>query len=276
MNTSLKGKIFIITGAGSGIGRHLVGAFLTSGAFVVAADIDEKNLKLAARKDEWQIDQVLLEKLDVRSGKSWKTLVQKTLKKWRRLDVVINNAGILLPGYVETLEEENVARHLDINARGVILGTATAARAMIPQASGHIINIASLAGVAGIPGISVYSASKHAVRGFSLAAAAELRPKGIFVTTICPDAVQTPMLDLQKDYEEAALTFSGGRVLTPVDIELAIRDALTRKPREILIPWQRGMLARIASAFPTFTVAFAAMMEKRGKQKQSEFRKKQS
>lgn len=266
-------RVVFVTGAAGGIGQKAVQSFLSAGDLVCAADINDAGVKAAAGKAKWSADQTLIVKLDVRSAKSWKSALQACVKKWKRLDVLVNNAGYLLPAYVPSITEEMLDRHLDINAKGVILGTAEAARIMRAQGAGHIINIASLAGVAGIPGISVYSASKHAVRGFTLAAAQELRPAGVYVTVICPDAVKTPMLDLQKDYAEAALTFSGSKYLEPSDVVDAMHRALAKKSREILVPASRGMLAKLASAFPSFTAGVAGIMEKKGKANQTRFRK---
>ena len=88
---------------------------------------------------------------------------------------------------------------------------------MIPLGSGHIVNIASLASLVPSPGLALYSASKYAVRAFSLAAAEELREHGVAVTTVCPDAVRTAMLDKQLDYPEAALTFTAPRFAVSCD-----------------------------------------------------------
>src|SRR5205085_5137897 len=128
-----------------------------------------------------------------------------------RVDVLMNVAGYLLPGYIHETSADQIERHMDINAKGLMLGTQAAARVMVRQGQGHIINIASMAALAPVPGLCCYSASKYAVRAFSLAVAQELRPHGVYVTAVCPDAVQTPMLDLQVDYQEAAMTFSGRR-----------------------------------------------------------------
>ncbi len=116
------------------------------------------------------------------------------------------------PGHTPELLDGDVELQIGVNLKGVIYGTREAARLMLRQPDlarrGHIVNIASLAALAPIPGLTVYSATKYAVRAFSLAAAEELRPLGIAVTVVCPDAVKTPMLDLQVGYEEAALTFT--------------------------------------------------------------------
>src|SRR6185295_6401487 len=111
------------------------------------------------------------------------------------------------------------------------------ARRMIPAHRGHIVNIGSLASLSPVPGLSLYVASKFAVRGFTLSAAMELREHGVSVTLIMPDAVETPMLDKQVAYKEAAMTFSGQRPLTVHDIERLIVDTvLPYKPLEAAIP----------------------------------------
>jgi 3-oxoacyl-[acyl-carrier protein] reductase len=110
-----------------------------------------------------------------------------------------------------------------------------------------------MAALAPIPGISVYSASKFAVRGFSLAAAQELEPHGVYVTVVCPDAVATPMVDYQLDHAGAALTFSGPRILSVDEVAQAIVGLLEGKPRfELNLPRSRAWLAKASSLFPRF------------------------
>jgi len=117
-----------------------------------------------------------------------------------------------------------------------------------------------LAALAPVPGLALYSASKFAVRGYSLVAGMELAEHGIAVTTICPDAVQTPMLDQQKDKEQAALTFSGARALIVQEVVDAILDnALKNKPLEIILPTMRGVIAKAANAFPTIAARQVGM-----------------
>src|SRR5690606_20076022 len=113
------------------------------------------------------------------------------------LDLLLNVAGVLRPGHVHVLSAGEIDLHLDVNAKGVMYGTQAAAREMVRHGGGQIINIASMAALAPIPGIALYSASKFAVRAFSLAVAYELAPHNVRVSVICPDAVSTPMLDLQ-------------------------------------------------------------------------------
>ena len=138
--------------------------------------------------------------------------------------------------------------------------------------TGHIINISSLAGVAPIPGIALYSASKFAVRGFSIALAYELKRENIYVSVICPDAVNTPMLDLQVPYEEASLTFSGS-TLEPLDISKLVIKCLKNKPIEITIPIHRGILAKLGNFFPGLAHILVEPLKKLGRRKQTIIKK---
>ncbi len=266
-------EVYIVTGSASGIGRRLSETFARRGVHVVATDINDKGLKALAalaKEKNWSLE---TKKLDVRKAAEWKKFLDSVWKKHGRLDVLFNVAGYIKPGYCHESPAEEVDRHLDINSKGLIFGMMAAARIMVAAGRGHIVNFASLAGVAGIPGISLYSASKHAVRGYSLAAAQELKSHGVYVTVVCPDAVQTPMLDLQVEYDEAALTFSGDRFLTVEDVERVILNkVLPKKPPEVLIPGYRGVLTKLGSAFPGLAAFLAGSLGKKGRKKQSELR----
>ena len=167
---------------------------------------------------------------------------------------------------------------IDVNTKGVIFGTHAAAVVMVPRGQGQIINIASMAALAPVPGISVYSASKFAVRGFSLAAAQELERHGIRVSVVCPDAVDTPMVDYQLDHAGAALTFSGPRILSVDEVARAIVGLLdrTKKHRlELIIPWRRGFLAKISTLLPRFLHRrVSASLTQRGLARQKEIRER--
>src|SRR5262249_40428921 len=152
---------------------------------------------------------VRLRRLDVRDVADWERAIDEAVAAFGRIDVAMNIAGYLMAGWAHEASPEIVDCHLDINVKGVIFGTQAAARQMLKQnkgqGSGHIINIASMSALAPIPGIAIYTASKYAVRAFSLAVAQELRPHNIYVTAINPDAVRTPLLTPQKDIAAAVL-----------------------------------------------------------------------
>lgn len=265
-------ETFLITGCASGIGRHLAETFVSQGRRVLLTDVAADRLEEVHK--HLDSSRAAMLPLDVRDAGQWEAAVRLAVEKWGTLDAVLNVAGYLRVGELLDLPEAEVHRHLDINSKGVILGTLAAARQMQRQGGGRIVNIASLAGIAPVPGLALYSASKFAVRGFSLSAALEFRPHGITVTVICPDAVQTPMLDIQKDREEAALTFTGGRILTVADIADAVELAFRKGPMEIVVPRRRGWLAKLTSAVPGITGALVERLKKRGRERQKKMREK--
>ncbi|MDP2272749.1 MAG: SDR family oxidoreductase [Archangium sp.] len=267
--------VFLLTGCASGIGRHLTRALSSLGHQVVATDINEQGLTDAARADGWSETQVIRRRLDVRDGADWQRALDATVAAFGRLDVLMNIAGYLLPGWSWELDATQIDRHLDINVKGLMHGVSVGAKYFVGQGRGHLINIGSLASLAPVPGLSLYSASKFAVRGFTLAVAQELRPKGVKVSLVMPDAVQTPMLDLQVGYEQAAMTFSGPRALTVEDIERAIIDeVLPNAPLELPIPFGRGAVARFATFLPAAAMTLGPLFTRKGKQEQARRQKK--
>jgi NAD(P)-dependent dehydrogenase (short-subunit alcohol dehydrogenase family) len=266
-------KVVLVTGAASGIGRHLVGRFAKAGHRALAADVDEPGLARARDEDGWTALRVLTHTLDVRSVDAWEDVLDALERAFGPLDVLLHAAGVIRPGWVHALDPSDVERTLDVNLKGTILGTRAAARRMVPRGRGHIVNLGSLASLAPVPGLSTYVASKFGVRGFSLAAAAELASHGVAVTVVLPDAVATPMLDLQVPYEEAALTFSGGRALRVEEVGDAVLVALDRRPLEVTLPLSRGLLARLSSVVPEAASVLAPLLRKKGREKQRSMRR---
>ncbi len=268
--------VAIITGAASGIGKHWALALIKDGYRLVLADINEEGLA-AAFPPRITPDHVLTRPLDVTSVESWLALFQTALNTFGRVDYLFNVAGIITPGFIHETDVAQIDRHLNVNARGTMIGSKLAAELMIEQKQGHIINVSSLAGIAPVPGLSLYAASKAAVRSFSLSLANELYDKGVLVTVICPDLVDTPMLDLQLDYPAAALTFSGSsRPLTVRDMEKAFRQAMQDKPLEIALPSSRGFLSKIASLFPRTNRWLRHSLTRKGTRQQKTLRQKRS
>jgi 3-oxoacyl-[acyl-carrier protein] reductase len=259
------------------MGRHLTGALSARGHRVLATDLDDGALAREAEARRWDPARVTTRRLDVRREDDWEAAMDAAVAAHGRIDVVMNIAGYLQPGYVADLAQRDVDLHFDVNAKGVVLGTRAAARRMIAQRSGHIVNIGSLASLAPVPGLSLYSASKYAVRGFTLAVATELREHGIAVTLVMPDAVDTPMLDKQVAYKEAAMTFSGPRALTVEDIErIIVETVLPHRPLEVALPSSRALLARIACTAPGAVQRFAPALLQRGMRRQERIKQRGS
>ena len=266
-------SVMVLTGCASGIGRHLATELFRRGHRLLVSDLDRASLETEARSRWNDPDRVEIQKLDVRDREAWERVIASVVARWGRVDVVLNVAGYLAAGWAHEASGEVVERTIDVNVKGVIYGTTAAARQMIKQQSGHIINIASLAAVAAVPGIAVYAASKHAVRGFSLAVAQELRPHGIAVTTVCPALVDTPMLDTQVVRPEAALTFATARPLSVEEVAAAVLGrGLEDRPLELFVTVPRTgqvLLSKLGNAFPALAARLADRLMQRGRENQA-------
>ncbi len=264
-------RIVFLTGCAHGIGRHLAHVFYQLGDAVIATDVDEAGIH--ALTADWDSDRVLVARLDVRVLANWQQVIDQALARWGRIDVGLNVAGVLRAGYVNEFDPADIDFVFDINVKGVLLGSRLLTEQMVRQGSGHLINIASLAALSPVLGMSLYSSSKFAVRAFTLAAAGELRHRGVRVSVVCPDLVATNMMTQQIDQPEAALSFTGPRTLTVEDVERAVlRDALARNRVEIIIPARRGLLSKLGNVFPSLTFRAAEALMKKGRERQEQYR----
>jgi short-subunit dehydrogenase len=263
----------LVSGAASGIGRQLAIALVREGHRVALTDINEGGLEQLVSEHGWQQRaDVMTHVLDTRDAAGWQTLVQRVVERFGSLDNMLNVAGFLSVGNLLDVDVPTLDKHIDINVKGVMYATQAGARQMCEQRQGHILNVASIAGICHVPGLAAYCASKHAVRGFSLSVAHELRPHGVYVTVFCPDAVETPMLVLQQDRPEAAMTFGGRRPLTLHEVERAILRAMKQRPLEVImdVPGTgRALAAKLANMFPKLTAWAERHIRKQGERAQA-------
>jgi 3-oxoacyl-[acyl-carrier protein] reductase len=262
----MSSRRILVTGCASGIGRELAQVLVEAGHRVLATDRVLPPLQEVARG--WPSERAQVRALDVTDPLAWEAAVAAAQRCFGGLDVLVNVAGVLVPGWAHELTDEAVDLHLDVNVKGVVHGVRAVVPGMMAQGHGHIINVASLAALAPVPGLALYCATKHAVRGYSLSVALELRRYGIAVTVVCPDAVQTPMLDVQRDVEAAAMTFSGPRVLTVREVSEAIVRALEERPLELLLPRSRGWLAKLANLTPGSARVIEPVLRWQGRRRQ--------
>jgi len=229
-------KVVIVTGAASGIGLATAQAFLEEGARVAATDID-------AGVDRWRGSLGGSEEArialvhDVTSEAAWEAVVEQTLARFGRLDVLVNNAGISASSPVVDMTLEQWRRVMAVNLDGVFLGTKHAVRALRRHGEGGaIVNVASVAALAGNPGTSVYAASKGGVRSFTKAVAIECAAEGIRVNAVFPAAVKTPIWERSEWWPGFAASVGGdeaawktlsdnspmGRIAEPGEVAQAI------------------------------------------------------
>lgn len=269
----LRGKACVLTGCGSGIGKHMMGVLHAAGARVFATDVAEGPLAEAVTALGGPSENLRTQVLDVRDAAQWESVLHNAHGAFGRVDILLNIAGISHSAYIHEADPVWLAHHVDINLKGVMFGTHYAAKIMVAQRAGHIVNIASLAGLCPVPGMSAYSASKFGVRGFSISVADELRAHNVFVTAICPDAVATPMLDHEALEPEAALSFSGNRILTVQDVEHAIlHGALGKRKQEVILPRSMAGLARLVTAWPSALMPLLPLFRARGQKNQAAYR----
>jgi 3alpha(or 20beta)-hydroxysteroid dehydrogenase len=193
----LDGKVALITGGARGMGKSHVRHFVAEGARVVFGDVrDDQGRYVAAKLDEQSCRYV---HLDVSSEDDWAVAVAATEETFGRLDVLVNNAGILTFAPIAEMTLDSFRRVLDVNAVGCWLGMKAVIEPMKRAGGGSIVNISSIEGFTGAAGLSAYSASKFAVRGMTKAAAQELAAFGIRVNSVHPGGVLTRMVVESED-----------------------------------------------------------------------------
>ena len=188
-------KTALITGAASGIGKATAMLFAQEGAHVALTDIDRAGAQRAADAIVAQGGTAISDSLDVTSESDWRRVLGVLLERWKRLDVLVNNAGVSFARPVSEMLLAEWRKVTAVNLDGVFLGTKHGAIAMRAGGGGSIVNVASASGIKASAGASAYCASKAAVRMFSKTAALECAAAGdnIRINTVSPGGVMTPM-----------------------------------------------------------------------------------
>src|SRR3954453_9013043 len=213
---SLSGKVAVVTGGARGIGQALARALAREGVVVAIGDLDAAAAQAAAA--ELANGSIGLA-LDVTDRPAFTAFLDEVERRLGPLDILVNNAGIM---HVTALEEEDdasVTRQLEINLHAVIHGTQEAMRRMRPRNTGHIVNVASLAGRAAAPGLATYCATKHGVIGLSEAVRGELRGTGVEITVVMPGFAKTELASGVPDLRMV-------KRVTPEEIPASTVDAL--------------------------------------------------
>ncbi|MFA1544846.1 SDR family oxidoreductase [Actinomadura chokoriensis] len=236
-------KVIAITGAARGIGLATARA-LKAASFdghdvtVVIGDIDETAVKEAAESLG-----VTGLAVDVTSRESFTAFLDRAEEAAGPLDVLINNAGIMPIGPVTDESDADARRCLDINVHGVMLGTKLALGRMLPRGSGHVVNIASLAGVLFTPGLALYNASKAAVVGFTEATRQEVRDRGVHVSAVLPTFTNTELV-------AGTASPKGQKNCEPEDIAAAVVEVIRRPRPQVAVPKKLGTQVKVGALLP--------------------------
>ena len=194
LSRSVEGKVALITGAGSGMGRATAFVFAEAGAKVVVSDINENQIDEVAKEIDSSEGACLKQVLDVTNQENINEAVTNVIKEFGQLDILVNNAGISIP---TTIDDENYEESWDKTFDVLLKGQVNLIRAALPfirkSDCARIVNISSTEGMGATPRISPYTSAKHGVIGLTRSLAAELGSQGITVNCICPGPINTAM-----------------------------------------------------------------------------------
>jgi 3-oxoacyl-[acyl-carrier protein] reductase len=201
----LAGKVSIITGSGRGIGQATALKFATEGARVVSCDVNVDQAEETAQKARERGAEAMSCYVNVVEKDSIKAMVDAVKSRWGRIDVLVNNAGIVMDAQLKNMSEDQFDKVIDINLKGTYNCTKAVLDTMLEQQSGVILNASSIVGLYGNYGQTNYAASKFGVIGMVKTWARELGKRGIRANAICPGFIATPILGTIPDKVISAL-----------------------------------------------------------------------
>ncbi|MDF1545049.1 MAG: 3-oxoacyl-[acyl-carrier-protein] reductase [bacterium] len=215
------GKSVVVTGSARGIGRAIAEQFSAAGANVVVSDLDQAVVDKTAAEIGGSTIGIAA---NVTDSEELESLFQATKEKFGSFDILVNNAGITRDTLMIRMDEKDWDLVLDINLKGAFLATKLAARIMMKQRSGRIVNISSVVGLTGNAGQTNYSASKAGLIGFTRSAAKELAARGITVNAVAPGFIQTEMTEALSDAAKESFlqNIPLKRPGTPLDVARAV------------------------------------------------------
>ena len=247
MRTSFADQVVLVTGGNSGFGLAIARAFAGAGAKVVLAARNIARLEQSAA----EIQGALALPCDVSKRDQVDGLISATVKRLERIDILVNNAGSGLISPVDSIRIEDAIALFQTNFFGAFNCTQAVLPFMKQQQHGYIVNMSSVAGLRGIPNSSVYSASKAALIAFSDALRIEVRPFGIFVTTLCPSRTNdTAFLSNAKKYGPIELYNVPNTLTTPMVVK-ALFDAIERRKPMVILPLHARLLHTLNKFAPS-------------------------
>lgn len=234
MSKNIQGKVIVITGASSGLGEASARLLSEQGAkMVLGARRLERIERLASEIKDGGAEAIAVQ-TDVTDRNQVNALVDAAIQQYGRVDVMLNNAGLMPHSPLERLKTDDWDRMIDVNIKGVLYGIAAALPHMQKQKSGHIINVSSVAGHLVTPGGAVYCATKHAVRAISEGLRQEVKPYNIRSTIVSPGAVATELPDsiTEKDVSEGIHEFYE-KYAIPADSFARVVSFAISQPEEV-------------------------------------------
>ncbi len=250
--------VAVVTGAASGLGQAISEELGRRGARVVVTDLDETGAQATADAIVAAGGRATAAALDVRDAAAFERLLDETIASHGRLDYLFNNAGLAAAGEAQNLTLDHWRKVLGVNLDGVVHGATAAYNRMVRQGSGHIVNIASLAGIAGMALGAPYAASKFAVVGLSLTLRAEGADLGVKVSAVCPAFIQTRIFDAGTyagTDKEGILSVTPFKFMDVGDAARAVLRGVERNRAMIVFPFYARLLWWLTRIHPAIAVA---------------------
>jgi short-subunit dehydrogenase len=236
---SVTGQVIAVTGGARGIGLAIAAALHSLGAKVAIGDIDEAAVMEAGGR----LGLKVCRRLDVTDRQSFTDFLDGVDDQLGPVDVLVNNAGVIAVGSAVDEPDAVTQRVLDVNIRGVILGTKLAGQRMLARGRGHIVNIASMGSVLPAAGIATYCATKHAVLGYTDSVRMENRGRGIHFSAILPTLTNTEMI-------AGAGHAKGFKNAEPEDVARAVVGVIVKPKRRVVVPRSMGIMASAQRLMP--------------------------
>jgi NADP-dependent 3-hydroxy acid dehydrogenase YdfG len=230
MSNNIKGKIVVITGASSGMGEAAAKHLSALGATVVLGARRTDRIEKLAKEINDNGGKALAIAMDVTQREQVKSFVDAAVEQFGRIDVILNNAGIMPLSTMDSLHADEWDKMIDVNIKGVLNGIAAVIPYMKEQKSGQIINTSSVAGHKVFNGSAVYSATKYAVRALTEGLRMEVKPYNIRTTIVCPGAVKTELLEqiTDVDVRQANEDYVGAVGISPESFARVVAFAISQ------------------------------------------------
>lgn len=267
MAISLRGKVVLITGASSGFGEDAARLFAREGCKVVLAARRLEKLQALAAEIQAEGGEAFAIPVDVNERAEIDVMVRTVLDLYGQIDILFNNAGF---GALDWFENLDPQRHIETLIRVNLIGTMLVTRAVLPgmlyRREGHIINMASVAGLIAAPLISSYSASKHGVRAFTDALRREVAPFGIRVSGIYPGPAETEFgMHLKKHRTRDRINRLAHLRMTSEYVARRVVDLAKRPRRSLVIPWWFRVVTAFDTIFPVIVDWILYLFAKRAR-----------
>ncbi len=243
-----EGKVAVITGASSGIGKTLAFDLTESGCKVVMVARNRKNLEEIAA--ELNTEKTMVLPADVTDYDEVSSLVDQVIKEWGRIDILINCAGIFKAGGLGSLTVETIQEIMEVNYNGTINCVKASLPYMLEQGGGSIVLLSSLTGRLAFPGCAAYGASKFALYGFANIVRPELKKHGIHMMAVYPSFVDSPLVEGHIERVKNSFFFRISRDFSPQKVSRAIMKGIKKKKREMVLPPTLGWTAAIYGLCP--------------------------